>query len=147
MGKREKEVSSGGVVFRNLRGRQVVALCRRWGGSAWCLPKGKIEPGETREEAALREVLEETGVRAGILSRLGEIRYRFRRERARGRRAEISKRVTFYLMERIDGNISNHDDEVEEVRWFPIPEVLRRATFPSERTIIAKAAGILKTRG
>lgn len=141
-----KEVSSGGVVFRTLRRRTVVALCRRWGGRAWCLPKGGIDPGETEEEAAVREVREESGVRARILRRLGAIRYRFRRTTPRGEEREVSKRVTFFLMERLGGNITHHDHEVEMVRWFPIGEALGQATFPGERDIIRKAARSLRGR-
>ena len=145
--RRAKEVSAGGVVYRNLRGGPVIALCKRWGGKVWCLPKGLVERGETQGKTALREVLEETGVRSDILERLGEIRYRFRRPGGRGLPVEVSKRVTFYLMRRMGGNITDHDDEVEEVRWFPIESAPRRATFPGERRMIRKAAGILARTG
>ena len=135
-----REVSSGGVVFRTLRGEPVVALCRRWRGRVWCLPKGGIEPGETVKEAALREVREETGVVAQILQRLGETRYRYRRSDTRGNPVEVAKRVTFYLMVRREGNIAHHDHEVEQVRWYSLPDALDQATFPSERMILRKAA-------
>ena len=139
-----RETSSGGVVYRKLRGRLVVALCRRWGGRIWCLPKGIIDPGEENEEAALREVLEETGIRGRILRRLGEIRYRYVRP-GRGGEVQVAKRVTFYLMLRIGGNITQHDHEVERVRWFPLREAVKKATFPGERAMIGKAAERLRS--
>jgi 8-oxo-dGTP pyrophosphatase MutT (NUDIX family) len=138
---RDREISAGGVVYRTLRGRRMIALCRRW-RTVWCLPKGKIERGETVREAALRETREETGLEAEILRSLGAIRYRYRR----GER-DIAKRVTFYLMRRVSGNIRDHDDEVEEVRWFGVKDVLKRAEFPSERSILKKAIRLIPRRG
>jgi 8-oxo-dGTP pyrophosphatase MutT (NUDIX family) len=138
---RDREFSTGGVVYRTLRGQTVIALCRRW-KTVWCLPKGKIERGESVREAALRETREETGLEAEIVLRLGEIRYRYRR----GRR-EIAKRVAFYLMRRVSGNVRDHDDEVEEVRWFGPAEALQRAEFPGERGILRKAIRLIPRRG
>ena len=86
-----EEVSAGGVVlFGN-----AVLLLRKFNGD-WVLPKGKVEEGENKQEAALREVLEETGVKADILKYLGEIHYTFKENWDKNR--AVHKTVFWYLM-------------------------------------------------
>lgn len=131
------EFSAGGVVIRRTaEGIEVALAARRTrkGDLAWGLPKGLVEPGEEPEEAALREVREETGLEAKILSSLGEISYWYVWDEER-----VRKRVAFFLMEATGGDISAHDHEMEEVRWFPLEGAPRRATYPTERGVLRNA--------
>ena len=131
------EVSAGGVVFRQgPDGTELVLASRRTkkGDLAWGLPKGQVEPDERPEETAVREVREETGIDADIERDLGEISYFYVWEGVR-----VRKRVRFYLMRATGGDVSRHDHEMEEVRWFPLKEALRRASYGSERQILERA--------
>jgi 8-oxo-dGTP pyrophosphatase MutT (NUDIX family) len=135
--KTRSEVSAGGVVYRRERGRIEIALASRRtrrGDLAWGLPKGAIEPGEAAESAAVREAKEETGLEAEIELALGDVRYFYVWEGVR-----IRKVVHFFLMRATGGDVSLHDHEMEEVRWFPVSEAVSRATYSGEREILARA--------
>ena len=90
----------------------------RRGRLRWSLPKGHVEHGETHEQAAIREVEEETGISGRITARLGSVEYTFV---AQGRR--IHKRVHHYLMEAVGGELSDADIEVTEVAWVPLTDL------------------------
>ena len=134
------EVSAGGVVYRRGEQRDEVEVAlaarrTRRGELAWGLAKGAIEPGETDEQAAVREVREETGLEARIESDLGEIRYFYVWEGVR-----VRKRVHFFLMLATGGDVSLHDAEMEDVRWFPLRTAIKRAAYRGERDVIRRAA-------
>ena len=136
------EHSAGGVVSRGAGdGLEIVlaARRRRSGELAWGLPKGLVEAGEEPAAAALREVREETGLEAVISESLGDISYFYVWEGER-----VRKKVTFFLMAPTGGDLSLHDDEMEEVRWFPFERARRSASFASEREILERAASALR---
>jgi 8-oxo-dGTP pyrophosphatase MutT (NUDIX family) len=139
--KTRSEFSAGGVVIRRLpHGIEVALASRRTrkGDLAWGLPKGLVELGEEPEDAAVREVQEETGLEARILSSLGEISYWYVWDDER-----VRKKVAFFLMEATGGDVSEHDHEMEEVRWFPLADAPPRATYPTERGVLRKAVEAL----
>lgn len=139
-----REISAGGVVYRFHRGQIEVALIRvrhRWG-----LPKGHVEEGEGVQEAALREVLEETGIEGKVIGKLGDITYWYTNKTRENEPIRIFKRVYFYLVRSVRGDVKNHDHEVEEVRWFPIQEAFRKVAFPTERKMLQKALIVLTNR-
>ena len=103
------------------------------------IPGGHVEPEESSAEAALREVAEETGLRAEIEEDLGEISYFYVWEGVR-----VRKSVRFYLMRSTGGDVSRHDHEMEDVRWFPLEEALQKAAYTSEREVLEKAAALLR---
>ena len=92
------------------------------------------DPGETPEQAAAREVREEAGVRTRLLGELGAVRYFYMRG---GRR--IAKQVDFFLFEYVDGDVADHDHEVEDARWMPLAEAIRALTYDGEREMAARA--------
>ena len=114
----------------------------RAGKLVWGLPKGLVEQGEGPEEAAIREVREETGLLAEIEDSLGDVSYWYVWDEER-----IRKKVTFFLMRAVGGDPTDHDHEMEEVRWFPFAEALRRAAYRSERETIQKAGRALGAAG
>lgn len=98
------------------------------------LPKGHLDDAETPEQAATREVREEGGVDADLISHLGDVRYWYRR---RGR--AVPKRVSFYLFRYRGGDPADHDDEVEEARWMPLREASTALTYEGERQMVKRA--------
>ncbi len=98
------------------------------------LPKGHPDGDESPEEAAAREVSEETGVQAELIGKLGEVRYQYER---RGR--PIQKRVAFYLFEYRAGDLEDHDHEIEEARWMPLEQAMRELSYAGEREMVARA--------
>ncbi len=102
-----------------------------------------METGESLEETALREVREETGITGRILEKLGEIKYEFYSKQDQYR---IFKTVHFYLLVYLSGNENDHDDEADEVRWFPIAEAEKHLTHPNELWILQKAAYCLNVQ-
>lgn len=135
------EISAGGVVFRRRDTALEVALAARRtrrGDLAWGLPKGLVEAPESREEAALREVREETGLEAEVEGSLGSISYFYVWEGVR-----IRKTVHFFLMRATGGDVSRHDREMEEVRWFPLDEAIGVASYRSEKEVLTRAAALL----
>ena len=108
-----------------------VALIATRGKTRWGLPKGAVTEGETTEAAALREVLEETGIEARIVKPLDTIEYFFR-----AGDTLIQKRVDFYLMDYVGGELEPQLSEVDAVEWVELTAALRRASFESERKLL-----------
>ena len=123
----EQETSYGGVVVRGDEVLVITPTGRRVTG----LPKGGMEDGETPEQAAAREVREETGVVAAVREPLGDVRYTYRRG---GRR--VRKTVHFFLCDYLRGSTDDHDHEVDEARWIAISGAREALTYPGERALI-----------
>lgn len=141
------QVSSGGVIYRATPdgGAEValIAYTGRGGGRVWCLPKGGVEPNESLEETARREVLEETGLSGDVEAKLGTIQYWYygRQERVR-----YHKSVHFFLLRFREGRTEDHDREAEEVRWFPLGDAVEALTYENERAILLRASAAIRER-
>jgi 8-oxo-dGTP pyrophosphatase MutT (NUDIX family) len=131
-----EEISAGGVIIDVHEGVArvaVIARRNRAGRVEWCLPKGHLESDETLEQAAVREVAEETGIVGRVLAPLGTIDYWFS---ASGNR--VHKLVHHYLLEATGGALSiegDPDAEAIDVAWFPLNDVHSHLTFPNEQRI------------
>jgi 8-oxo-dGTP diphosphatase len=131
----ESEFSAGGVVVRGDECVVIVPVKRSQDGKrVLALPKGHLDGDETAEQAATREVREETGVEAELVERLGEVAYFYQRK---GRR--IHKRVRFFLFRYVSGSTDDHDQEIEEARWMPLAEAAEKLTYAGEREMAARA--------
>jgi 8-oxo-dGTP pyrophosphatase MutT (NUDIX family) len=129
--KTRREHSCGGVVVTILEGLGHVAMIATRGGTRWGLPKGAVTAGETSEQAALREVLEETGLRATIVRPLETIEYFFR-----AGDSLIHKKVDFYLMRYEGGEMQPQLSEVDDCAWVELHEAVKRSSFDSERKLL-----------
>ena len=119
--------AAGGVVVRDGR----VALVHRPRYDDWTLPKGKLDPGESFEDAALREVDEETGLRARLLRELPSVSYE-----VKGR----PKVVRYWLMEVESDAGFVADDEVDELRWLDPAEAMALLSYDRDREVLTAAA-------
>lgn len=138
------EYSAGGVVARRRPdGEWEVLLIATHEGARWSLPKGHVEAGESEEDAAVREVREETGVTAEILAPLDTIEYWYRWRSTEGSLL-IHKRVRFFLMRYLSGDVSQHGWEVDDARWFTFDEAVQRVSYRDERELLMKARTLLQ---
>lgn len=135
------ETSAGGIVLDRPSPSAAVALIARCdvaGALHWTFPKGHVEYGETPEDAAVREVNEETGLHTRVLRPVGTIDYWFVAE---GRR--IHKFVHHFLLEFLGGSLSADDTEVAEVAWVPLHLAGRRLRYESERALLRRVPDVL----
>ncbi len=120
-----------------MRGNQIVTIVPvkrdAEGQRVLGLPKGHPEAGETAEQAAIREVREETGVIADLIEPLGEVAYTYERH---GRR--IAKRVAFFLFEYRSGDVGDHDHEIEVAQWMGLPEAAAQLSYEGEREMVRR---------
>ena len=112
-------------------GQAWVAMIATRGSTRWGLPKGAVMEGETSEQAAIREVKEETGLDAEIIRLLDTIEYQFR-----AGDTLIRKRVDFYLMRYVAGDLVPQLSEVDDVQWTELKSAISRASFDSERKLL-----------
>lgn len=143
MYKTEKEISAGAVVYRHREETFQVILFSRRNGLLWSLPKGKIERNEMMQDAAIREVKEETGAEGKIITHLNDIHYWYV-DKKRGLR--LNKTVHFFLMEYGAGQVGGGDSEVESVEWFDIDLAIKKATYESERQTLKKTKNFLESK-
>ena len=137
------ETSAGGLVVDHATGSAaVIGRLDRKGRLLWSLPKGHIEPGETAEEAAVREVEEETGIIGRVVAPLGTIDFWFVAEDRR-----IHKTVHHFLLEARGGELSDADVEVTEVAWVPLDAVPGRLAYADERRLVSRVPEVLDERG
>lgn len=131
MSETKKEHSAGGVI-REEAGVLLIRMRNLKGEEVWTFPKGHLEPGETPEAAALREVAEETGWECEITGPLYTARYSFTRAGV-----PVEKDVVWFLMRRAGGDgMPRTPDEVLDVRWFPLDEAEKALTYPSDLEIL-----------
>lgn len=147
-----REISAGGVVIRKREDAWWMAAIEPAGdpgadkpGKAakpvLALPKGLVDPGEKPLETALREVFEETGVRADLITKLADIKYVY--TRAWGDRQRVFKIVSFYLMMYRSGRINDITEEmrveVARARWVPLQEGAALLAYKGEKQMATRA--------
>jgi bis(5'-nucleosidyl)-tetraphosphatase len=138
--------SAGGVLYRQgPQGPQVaLILVQSKSGPVWTLPKGLVDEGESLPETALREAQEETGLKARLVEKIGEISYWYYMKEDN---AKCKKTVHYYLMQHVGGSTREHDQEVQEARWFPLEEAIQVVGYKGDREILRKVQGMLHGQG
>src|ERR1700694_4368837 len=162
----EREISAGGVVLRQISGGWHVALIeprkdepqespnpataktpRKRSRAVLTLPKGLVDAGEKPQAAAVREVLEETGVVAEPVTKLSDNKYVYVRTWGDGKR--VFKIVSFYLMRYVSGEIDNLNAdmriEVKRALWVPLSDATSQLAYSNERKVLRQAQGYLET--
>jgi 8-oxo-dGTP pyrophosphatase MutT (NUDIX family) len=139
------QVSAGGVAFRWKDSQPVIAIVQMKPKLRWQLPKGIVDPGESPEVTAVREVREEAGIESERIALIETIEYWYRSVR-NGQPVRYHKYVHFYLLEYRSGDVSNHDHEVEEARWVSFDEAREMLEFKSEREVVEKARKMIEER-
>ena len=173
-----REISAGGVVLREIDSVWYVALIeprkdeprkdepqkdapgktepknaaktpRKRSPALLCLPKGLVDAGEKAEAAALREVFEETGIRAEAITKLVDLRYVYVRTWGDG--ARVFKIVSFYLMRYLSGEIDDVTPEmrieVKQARWMPLNDAAKQMAYSGERKVVLQAKEYLAQHG
>ena len=138
-----EQISAGGVVYRRVDDRTEVVIVLVVPEMRWQLPKGVIDDGETKEQAALREVREEAGVDAEVVEFLDTSEYWFTVARD-GEVMRCHKFVHFFLMKYLGGDVNDHDHEVAEARWVEVETALDMLTFDSDRDVVRKAKELIE---
>ncbi|MBI2010212.1 MAG: NUDIX domain-containing protein [Candidatus Chisholmbacteria bacterium] len=143
----KREFSAGGAVYR----KQQMAhskwqidwlIAKHSGYKKWTLPKGLIDPGETAETTAVREVAEETGITARIVAKIKpaeKYTYTFNGQR-------IFKVVQYFLMEYVSGEVADHDWEMKEVEWVSFEKAHERLAFTGQKKILDQAQAMLEEK-
>lgn len=135
--------SAGGVIFRKTGDTFEIALIAVKNKTIWTLPKGLINKGEQTEEAAIREVKEETGLTGRIVDVIGDKSYWFY---LKDENMKYMKTVSYFLMEYLSGNTEDYSWEVDEARWFNIDDAIKQMSYKNDREILQKAKEILKQK-
>lgn len=128
-----EQQAAGGIVIDDEAALSRVLLVHRPRYDDWSFPKGKLEAGETLEEAALREVREETGLECRIVRELAITRYRYR-TRNKGRLRP--KTVHYFLMERIGGVLQGPVEEVDRAEWFELGEAAHKLSYAQDKELL-----------
>ena len=136
------QVSAGGVAFRRLDSKVQVAIVSVKPSLRWQLPKGIVDPGETTEVTAVREVREEAGIETELIDLIETIQYWYQRVQY-GKRTRYHKFVHFFLLRYRGGNVADHDHEIAESRWVSIDEALEMLAFGTERGVVEKACRMI----
>jgi 8-oxo-dGTP diphosphatase len=123
--------AAGGLVVRRQGGALQIAVVHRPMHQDWSYPKGKLEEGETLEEAAQREVLEETGYGCRLLRFIGHTEYIDRKGRP--------KVVAYWVMAAETGAFAVNE-EVDELRWLSVPEADQLLSYERDRELLAVVA-------
>jgi 8-oxo-dGTP diphosphatase len=120
--------AAGGLIVRRQSGELEIVVVHRPEQHDWSFPKGKLEPGETFEMAALREVREETGMTCDLLRFIGHTEYVDRKGRP--------KAVAYWIMAAEAGSF-HPNEEVDELRWLSLEQAARLLSYPRDRELVA----------
>ena len=138
------EKSCGAVVFRNSAGGPAFLLIRHVNGGHWAFPKGHMEPGESEEETAIREIREETGLSVRLDTG-------FRRAVRYAPKPGVDKDVVYFLgspdPDKGPAQAMPQEEEIRELRWLSGEEALRLVTYDNDQQVLEAAiAYIGRTR-
>jgi 8-oxo-dGTP pyrophosphatase MutT (NUDIX family) len=149
-----REISAGGVVLRRIGDDWSIAAIepqredsKKAAKAILALPKGLVDPGEKPEQAAIREVFEETGLTASPIAKLADIKYVY--VRSWGDQQRVFKVVSFYLLRYASGVIGEISEdmrvEVKRALWISLQDAAKKLAYRGERDVVRKAQEYLKS--
>ena len=136
----KREISAGGVVYKNSDDGVMWLAGKSSAYKKWVLPKGRIDGKDTMEQTAVREVEEETGIKAKIVAKIKPVEkymYTLKGEK-------IFKIVQYFVMEYVGGDVADHDWEMEEVEWLGFEEAYKRLEFSGQKKMLKQAMEMVK---
>jgi 8-oxo-dGTP diphosphatase len=140
------QVSAGGVAFRWNDSKPQLAIVSVKPSLRWQLPKGIVDPGETPDVTAIREVREEAGIETTLLELIENVEYWYRSVKY-GKPVRFHKFVHFYLLQFTAGDVADHDHEIAEARWVSFDEAIEMLAFKSEHGVVEKAREMIEAGG
>jgi 8-oxo-dGTP diphosphatase len=138
---RTEVLAAGGIIIDAESGSPRVLLVHRPRYDDWSFPKGKLDPGETVEQAAVREVEEETGLTCRIIRKAATLRYAYR---TRNKGALRPKKVHYFLMQRASGDIHVPGEEVDKAEWFDIDDAIRKLSYEQDRKLLTSLQAMIR---
>lgn len=133
----EYEKSCGAVVYRKFHGNIELLLIKNANGGHWSFPKGHVEPNETEEETAKREIMEETGIDVIIDTT-------FRQVITYTPKKDISKDVVYFLAKAINYDYIPQEEEIAQINWVEINHASTILSFENDKQIVNKAKAVIK---
>ncbi len=131
------ETSAGGAVYRKSKSKLELLVAQHSGHHRWVLPKGWIDPGETKEQTAAREVKEEAGVEVALGEYLGETTIFY----TSPAKEKVRKTSHFFLMKYKSGDpAKEHGWEIEDITWLSAKNAIRKLDYPGEKKMVQKAS-------
>jgi 8-oxo-dGTP pyrophosphatase MutT (NUDIX family) len=134
-----KVTSAGGLIVKHCKNGWKTVLVGSGDPVIWRIPKGMAEEGESIEQTAEREVLEETGIRGQVVELLGTASWTYIYDSK-----NWDETAYFFLMKLIDGSIENHDEEFDVVKWFYLEDAVNALYYKDEAEITEKTLTITK---
>lgn len=129
----KKIFSAGGIVVKKGKNGPLVLVTQHSKHKGWDFPKGHIEQGESSQIAAVREVEEETGVKAEVVERVGQTEYFYYEDKER-----VFKTVIYFLMTYVEDGEATTAFEVSDMKWLPVNEVEKQLTFKDTKEMWKK---------
>ncbi|MBN2142068.1 NUDIX domain-containing protein [Candidatus Woesearchaeota archaeon] len=133
-----REKSCGAVVYRKVDDKIEFLLIQHLDGGHWDNPKGHVEPGESEEETAVREILEETGLEVDLVDGFKETAQYLSKQ-------AIDKTVVFFLAVPVGGCLAKQEGEIKDIGWFECDDAIAKATYSNAKNILRKAKEHLLT--
>jgi 8-oxo-dGTP pyrophosphatase MutT (NUDIX family) len=142
--KNRQDHSAGGVAYRRVDGGGLeIALIATHKGERWQLPKGTVEPGESAQVAAVREVEEEAGLQTEAEAFLKTVDYWYWDTYRKVAPERVHKQVDFFLLRVTGGELSDASFEVDSVGWFTPEQAIAMLTFAGEKEVVRLAVEML----
>ena len=139
--KKAEQHSAGGLLVKKKGNRAQICLVSKKGGRVWAFPKGRVDTGESLEETAVREVLEETGHEGSVIDKLDVIEYYFF---LKENNTFYHKTVTFFLMKLENEDVQPRDEAADSVGWYDAGVAKKKLSYLNEKKILSKAESLLK---